>query len=333
MTKGKKIVKVEISQKTILFILALIVGYWLINQAKDVFLGLFVALILVGALNPTVEKLEKWKIPRWLAISFLYFSLIIIFVLVVSGLIPPFLQQTIALFRSLPIISRQIDFLGLDLSKILTDHVNQELVAIPSGAIKLTISILSNIVSVLGVLVISFYLLLEHKNIDRYLFYFFGQEDGAISKRIIMKLEKRLGSWIRVQLLLMTVIGTLSYIGFRLLSLEFALPLAILAGLLEVVPNIGPILAAIPAILFGLSNSPLTGLVVAAWCFLIQQLENNLIVPKLMKRVTGVNPVITLLALAIGLKIAGVVGMVLAIPTYLTIEVLAKELLPLLKNH
>jgi predicted PurR-regulated permease PerM len=123
----------------------------------------------------------------------------------------------------------------------------------------------------------------------------------------------------------MLIIGVMSYIGLRLLGIEFALPLAILAGILEIVPNIGPVLSAIPAILAGLVISPLMGLAVAALYFLVQQLENTLIVPQIMAREIGVRPLVVIISLAIGVELGGFIGVVLAIPFMLLLRITASE--------
>jgi predicted PurR-regulated permease PerM len=117
----------------------------------------------------------------------------------------------------------------------------------------------------------------------------------------------------------------MTYFGLRILGIEFALPLALLAGVLEIIPNIGPILSSIPAIVAGLAFSPLMGLAVAALYFLIQQLENTLIVPKVMEKTAGVNPLVTILSLAIGFKLGGIVGAILAVPVVLLIQVVSSE--------
>jgi predicted PurR-regulated permease PerM len=128
----------------------------------------------------------------------------------------------------------------------------------------------------------------------------------------------------------MFVVGLANYIGLRLLGIPFALPLAILAGLLEIVPYIGPILAAVPAVLIGLGISPIIGVAAASLAFLIQQLENYLFVPKIMQKSAGVNPIVTLFSLAVGLEVAGIVGLLISVPVYITVKVLAGEYL--LKN-
>jgi len=109
------------------------------------------------------------------------------------------------------------------------------------------------------------------------------------------------------------------------LGLEFAMPLAVLAGVFEIIPNIGPTLSMVPAVIVGLSISPVMGLTVVALYFLIQQLENNLIVPKVMQKSIGLNPLVTLVVLMVGFNLAGVVGMFLAIPIFLALYIIVKE--------
>jgi predicted PurR-regulated permease PerM len=125
----------------------------------------------------------------------------------------------------------------------------------------------------------------------------------------------------------MTVVGLLNFIGFSLIGIKYALPLAVLAGLLEVVPNIGPTIAALPAFLIGISISNYTGVAALAVAFLVQQLENNLIVPVIMRHAVGLNPIITLIVLVIGGKIGGVLGLLLAIPAFLFVESILLEVL------
>jgi len=123
------------------------------------------------------------------------------------------------------------------------------------------------------------------------------------------------------------LVGTFTYLGLLILGIPFALPLALLAGVLEIIPYIGPIIAAIPAVLVGLSISPLMGLAVASLAFLIQQFENYLFVPKVMEKSVGVSPIITLVALVIGLRLAGVVGIIVSVPLVITLQVLGKQYL------
>ena len=136
-----------------------------------------------------------------------------------------------------------------------------------------------------------------------------------------------MSNWFWGEITLMLIVGVLTYLGMSLIGIKYVLALAVLAGILEVIPNLGPTLAAIPAMLIGFSQSIFLGLAALAVSFIVQQLENNFIVPLVMKKATGLNPIITLVALIVGGRVGGVLGVVLAIPATLFLEVLLIELL------
>jgi len=311
--------KIEISYRTIIFTFIFIAAIWFLFQIRSVLLILFISIILTGALNPAVVSMEKKGVPRWLSILFIYLILITLFVAAVAGLTPSLVEQTSSLVKTTVDLLSKLDFLGI------SSNWTQELGGLPSQILKFALGLFSNITSVIFVLVITFYVLLEHKNLDSYLFFLFGSTGKKRASGIIEKMENKLGGWVRGELILMTIVGLISYIGFKILGLKYALPLALLAGLLEVIPNIGPTIASVPAILAALMVSPLIALLTAIWCILVQQLENSLIVPKVMQKSVGVNPLVTIIVLAIGFKLAGVMGAILGIPIYLTIEVAVSE--------
>lgn len=286
---------------------------------------MFISLILMSSLNQSVERLEKFRIPRILAIFFFYLLAVGILAFGIVGIVPPLIEQTTNLINRIPDLFLQFKVLGID-EKVIASQLSQ-FSAIPANLFQFVVGLFSNIVTIFGMGVITFYLLLERKNLDRHLVTFFGERKEKEVGRIIDKIENKLGGWVRGELVLMTFVGALNYLGFRIIGLEFTLPLAILAFLFEVVPNIGPTLAAFPAILIGLTVSPAHALVVAGWCFLVQQIENSILVPRIMNRTAGINPLVSILSLAIGFKIAGIGGAILGVPTYLVLEVIASEIL------
>lgn len=316
--------KVEISHRTIIFTVFFILLLWALFQIRQIILALFVSLILMSALNPTVDRLERLRIPRALAILLIYLVIFGLIGIILAGVIPPLVDQTSTLISRLPSYLEQLGLPAIDQS-IIASQISQ-LGSIPANLLRLTVAIFSNLVAIFVLAVITFYLLLERKNLDRYLFILFGKKDEGVAEKFVDKIEERLGGWVRAQVALMIFIGAFSYLGLRLLGIDFALPLALLAGILEIIPNIGPIISAIPAVLAGLTISPLLALAVAALYFLIQQFENTIIVPKVMEKVVGVKPLITILALAIGFKLAGIVGAVLAVPVVLVSQVVASEI-------
>jgi len=315
--------KVEISHRTIIFTVFFLIGLWLLYQIQQIILAFFVAVILMSALNPLVDKMERKYFPRILAILLLYVLILGVFGLMVASVVPPLVEQTSILINRIPIYVQQFEVPGIDPNLFVSQI--PKLVEIPANILKFSLGFFSNLVAVLAILIITFYLLLERKNLKHHLLILFGEDQEEKAEAFINKAEKQLGSWVRGEIILMTIIGVMTYIGLRFLGIEFALPLALLAGILEIVPNIGPVLAAIPAIIAGLAISSPIGLAVAAWYFLVQQLENSLIVPKVMEKAVGVNPLVTILSLAIGFKLGGAVGAIFAVPIILLIQVVASE--------
>lgn len=172
------------------------------------------------------------------------------------------------------------------------------------------------------VLVFTFYFILERGHAEKTLEEVFGPGIGEKVAAVLRVIERKLGYWVRGELLLMTSIGVTTYVGLLLLHIDFALPLAIIAGILEIVPMIGPVISAIPAVLLALAVSPFLAVSVIALYVIIQQVESNIFVPLVMKRSVGLSPVVTILALLIGGRFGGIAGAILAVPAYLVVQIL-----------
>lgn len=315
--------KIEISHRTIIFTVFFLIFLCFLWQIKQIIVGLFVALVLMAAINPTIDRMEKMKIPRVLGIILVYILILVLVGLIIAGIIPPLVDQTSTLVTRTPRFIEDLGIPSID-SRIIESQI-QQLGSIPANLVKISFTIFSNLVAVAAILIITFYLLLERRNLNRYLHILFGGDGERKAEKFIDEIEKKLGGWVRAELVLMVIVGVMAYLGLRLLGIDFALPLALLAGIFEVVPNIGPVVSAVPAILAGLAISPLMALAVAALYFLIQQIENSFIVPQVMSKEAGINPLITIISLAIGFELSGIVGAVLAIPVVLLIQVIASE--------
>ncbi len=316
--------KIEISHKTIIFTVIFLAFLGLLYFIRAIILQFFVALLIMTILNPLVTKLSKFKIPRAISIIVAYILVFSVVGFALAGVIPPLVEQTTNFINGLP---EYLENSGI--SSVVTEQATVQLLSklgdLPAQATRTVISIFSNVFDVLLVLIFAFYLLLSREEHDEQLTNFFGRERSKKITKTIDTLEVKLGGWARGQLILMFLVGIATYIGFRLLGLPFALPLAILAGLLEMVPYMGPIVAAIPAAIIGFGISPVIGLATAALALLIQQLEAYLLVPKVMEKSVGVSPIITLLALAIGFKIASVAGALISVPVVISLQVLLEK--------
>lgn len=314
--------KIDISHKTVIFIAAFILSFWAIFLIRDLLVVLFVAIILMSALTPLVNFFVKIKLPKALAIGLTYIIIIGISAGAITAVLQPLIEESSRLVVTLPQLSGQI----LNFANIDKSVFQSELTSLSKNAFTLTLRIFDNLLAIIFLLVITFYLLLERNNLEQRLSaLFIGREERV--KKLIIRIEEKLGSWLRGQIVLSVIIGLLSYIGLTILNIPYALPLSLIAGVLEVIPVMGPIISAIPAVLIALTISPFLGLGVAAMYFVIQQLENHLVVPQVMQRAVGLNPLVVILAIAIGSKLLGFAGALLAVPLAVVGQIIVTEII------
>jgi predicted PurR-regulated permease PerM len=313
--------KIEISPKTIFLIFGLILGVWFILRVYQILLILFISFIIMSALKPAVRYLEKFKINRAWSIVTVYVVLWSIIGGIIAAIIPPLVAQTQSLLLSVPASLDNFQFFNVHQQEI-TNQLLSMIGSLPENVFNLVSGLFGNIINLFTTVVISFYMLTERENLGKYLHEIFGKNNSLPIISTVSEVESKLGEWVRGELLLMLIIGVMSYVGLRILGIETAIPLAILAGLLEAVPTIGPIISAIPAAIFAFTVHPFLALSVVALYFIIQNLENSFIVPLVMRRAVGVNPLVGLLSLMIGFEIAGPVGAVLSIPIVLVSQII-----------
>ncbi|MEK7198266.1 MAG: AI-2E family transporter, partial [Patescibacteria group bacterium] len=193
------------------------------------------------------------------------------------------------------------------------------------------------IISFIVVLVVSFYLSLSRGALDGFLSSVMPPQFEAYVHGLWIRAQKKMGRWLQAQLLLSIFIFVVVGIGLWILGVEYAFLIAIIAGMLEIVPFVGPIVAAGLAILLALSQSAILGVWVLIFFVAIQQLENHVLVPLLIKKLVGLNPVTIILAILVGAKLGGVLGMLLAVPLAAVVDEffddLAKRKASVLKNQ
>lgn len=316
----KRHVTIDISPSAIFLILVILGTIFFISSIIHVLALLFAALIIAFSVNPIIQKLEAKRIPRALSSFVVLVVVFASFGFVISTLINPIAEQSQQLIQKLPdLINKVLPY------KINFSDFSSQLSSIPGKFVNIALDTVSGIISVLAVVVISYYLLQERARLENYLKFWFGSKADAYYK-IVTDLETQIGLWFRGELLLMLVIGVLNYLGYLIIGISYALPLALIAGLLEIVPNIGPIVATILAAIVGFSVSPAMGIGAVIVNVTVQQLENNFIVPFIMKTAAGLNPIVTILAIMIGLQIGGPLLSILAIPLVLSIRVVLTHL-------
>lgn len=288
---------------------------WFLLQIKNILVLFFISYIIMAALSPLVDFLKAKKFPKILSIAIPYLGFIAFIVLLIIPLVPFFVSQLQGLFSRFPDYVDQaarISGIRIDTSQI-NEAITRELQVIGKNAFDLTRKVFGGIFSVLTVLVLSFYLLTEREKIKKSLPFFFGG-NAYKAANVLVEVEEKLGAWFRGQIVLSLTIGFITWISLSILGIGFTLPLALLAGILEIVPTIGPIIAAIPAVIIALNISVPLGITVAVIYMAIQILENNFLVPRIMQKAVGLSPVVIILGVIIGGNLLGVLGSLLSIP-------------------
>ncbi len=319
--------QIVVTGQTLVALLLIVLGVWVTIQVFPVIFALFVSLLLTLMLTPIIDWAQERKIPRGMSTAILYLVILSFLGSVGVAGIKPITSQMNKLLDYLPIfIEEQLGVKEDPFQGQLQDFFSGQLNANSNNVISATLGIFSNFLFVLSIFVFTFYLLVEFDAVKKLFISLFPMSKKVLAENLVGSIENILGAYIRGQLLLGMIIGVLTYLGLVMLKVEYALSLALVAGVLEIVPVIGPILSAIPALIVALSSGPWTVLGVALLYTIIQQTENNILVPTVMKKTVGLNPLVTLILLLVGGALFGIIGVILAVPSALIAYLVFTEL-------
>lgn len=308
--------------RTILIVLAL----WLLYLVRDILALFFLSVILTATLDPAIDWMQKKRIPRPVGLTFIYVLLFSTLSLLISFLVPPFFSQLKLFSENLPVYSESLThaFSGIELyaSSYGIEFNSHEFLVNLFGdfnqsstkIFSTTVGVFTVFISLVVVLSLTFYMSVKEDGMKKFIVSLtpLGKQDYIVS--LVERIKGKIGKWLFGQLFLMVGIFILDFVALSIFNIPYALILAILAGLLEIVPYLGPIISATLAAMVGFIISPLTGVVVLAILTVIQQVESHIIVPQIMKKAVGLNPVAVILALLIGAKLGGTIGAILAVP-------------------
>ncbi len=314
--------KVTISFQTIVLTALFMMGLILLFFIQDILIALFFSVILMSAFNPLVNSMQKRGVPRPLGILILYVITISVIAFLLTLIVPPLAREFSNLVRNFPIANLPQELTRLKLNISDFSGVLSQIGGSVTSVLGFISSTFSSVFFVVTVLVMSFYLLMDRKNLHKKFHWFNDKERWeTIAKEYIDRVEIQLGSWVRGQLILMFVVGFVTYIALLLLGIPYALPLAVIAGLLEILPNLGPTLAAVPAVIIAFFMvNPTMAIFVLVFYILVQQFENSFLVPKIMKSAVDVEPLTSILLILMGIKLGGVAGALLSVPFYLCLR-------------
>jgi len=322
-----------------LLVVAIVATFWLAYHLRLVILTFFLAILLSIAIRPGVVWLRTRGVSRAMGIIVIYVILFVAFVGFLLLVVPRIVTQTTALIGQLPIWYQGLRQLLLDSGSDFLHHLAEELPAQPpiealvqpsqgQRLETLTQSVAYARTLGWGVLIaiatfgLAFFWTLEGSRIVQYALLFTPMDKRETIRELIPEIKIKVGGYVRAQALLMSVIALLALIAYALIGLPYTLVLALFAGLLELVPVIGPALGAIPALAVALSVDPTRVLWVIIATLAIQAFENTTLVPRIMHKTVGVNPVVTLIALAAFGSLFGLAGALLAVPLAAIIQLL-----------
>lgn len=337
------------AKATIVVLLLLALSQFLGDIAR-ILLIFFISILMSAALTPTVNSLRKYKIPRGISVIGIFLILLIIFGFFVSQLIPLVATQLLELAKSLTTLVNKLaagevhlpfgdrlepmiqDFLSsIDREAIVNELKStlegfagqlQVLAGDTFGVIK---TIFSSIFNFVLVLILTFFLITNGEDVNEFFVSLFPSKHGAYILNKIETIQQKIGYWLRGQVILMFLMFGMSLIGLLILGIDNALTLAMMAGIAELLPVIGPIGAGIPAVLVAFNESPWLAVWMLGLIIFLQQIEGNVLVPLVMRKAVGLSPIIIILAMMVGLEKLGVVGMIMAIPVATTLSIFVKE--------
>ncbi len=324
--------KVIITSGTIFKVIAVGLLIWALFLIRDVVLILLTAIVIASAIEPGTQWFMRRRIPRVAAVIILYSLVAILLAGFIFFFMPPLVGEVSNFVKDLP---HYIEFFsgndaattfgpvtnlvpegfisGSSIAQLL-ESIQGTLTSFSSGIFQTIRVVFGSVLSFILIVVISFYLAVQEKGIENFLRVVtpLRHEDYAVN--LWRRTQNKIGKWLQGQLVLAIVIGVLVFLGLTVLGVEYAFLLAVLAAIFELIPIFGPILAAVPAAALGFADSATLGLLIIGLYIIIQQFENHLIYPVVVTKIVGVPPLLVILALLVGLKLAGFLGFILAIP-------------------
>ncbi len=320
-------IQLDIPSSTIIKVILLVLLFVFLYILKDVVIIFLFALILASGVSPFANWLDDRGFPRVVGVLGLYLIMLGLAVFVLSLIVPYISDDINRLTAVLPKVVERVsstlenaqqsspqylDFLG-EIQNMLSG-LSSYLQQASQSVVGLIVSIFGGVFSFVAILIISFYLSVTRKGVEVFLGSVVPEKYESYVISLWKRTEIKVGKWIQGQLLLGLIVGLMTYIGLSLLGVKYALILSLLIMVLELVPMVGPVVAAIPAVFLAFLQSPSLGLWVVALYIGVQQLENHVLVPVILGRTLNLNPVVIIIALLVGQQLAGIPGMILAVP-------------------
>jgi len=320
----------DVSWNTLWRVLLMMLLAYVIYFGLDVILGLLLAIVIAAALDGPVTWMQKKGIPRIIGALILFIIAIIIVAAIIYAVLPVAISEFTNLFLNFRDYTAPI-FDVFTASKALGtigDRLNDLADALISGSTSLLHvagSLFGGLFLAVAVLILSFYLTVGQDGIEKLVAAIFPHtyEDYALD--LYFRVRRKIGRWLKAQLLLSLIVGLSVFVGLWLLDVEYSLMLGILAGIFEIIPFVGPVFGGGLAVLLALSQSFTVALYTFALFVIIQQIENHVLVPSFMRYATALNPAVVMVSLLLGAAVFGFAGIILAVPAAVLVQEILED--------
>ncbi len=323
---------ITISSNTILKTITLLILVYFLYYIRDIVLIILVSVVIASAIEPATRWFARYRVPRVPAVLLVYLVTFGIFISLFPLFIRPLVGDLVTISAN---VSERIDsFSTSRLSAILGNVPISDLTTsfqklfsnLSQSFVQTASLIFGGFFSFLLIVVISFYLAVQPDGVGDFLRIVVPTKHEDYALNLWQRTQTKIGLWMQGQMLLGLIVGIIVYLGLVILGVDYALMLAIIAALFELIPVFGPILSAVPAIILGFTSSVKIGFMVIGLYVIIQQFENHLLYPLVVKKIVGVPSLIVILALIVGGKVAGFLGILLAVPLATVLMELAADL-------
>lgn len=319
-----------------LLIKPLIMNVYLFLRA--VLAPFLLAMIISYVLNPIVRLLNERKVPRTIAVLLIYAVFITSVTVIMLNLIPMFMKQLKELNEHMPQLSMKAQdwFDGLNRNKMLPgsirEGINHSLIDMQNSISESVSKFVNEIGTTLNMLFIAFiipflafYILKDYRLIEKTALAVVPQAHRKKTVKLLIDIDTALGNYIRGQLLVCLIVGILSYIGYWLIGMPYPLLLASLVAIFNIIPYLGPFFGAAPAILMASTISMKMLVMVVIVNLVVQMLEGNVVSPQVVGRTLNMHPLVIIFALLVGGELAGVIGLILAVPFFAVMKVILQH--------
>jgi predicted PurR-regulated permease PerM len=311
----------DISWGTLLKIAIVFLGFYILYLIKDILLWILFGLIISILFNPIINFLERRKIPRTMAAIFVYVAVFAILSLIFYWTIPIFIievQQFTQLFpqyfEKLAPPLRSLNIEAFESFETFTQVLQDWLVRTSSSIFGAIVSIFGGIFSTATIFAIAIFFSIEEKEVDKAMKLLVPKKNETYFLRLWERCQIKTAAWFGARALSSLFVGLITYVTLKIFSTEYAAVLALFAGVMDIIPVLGPIFSGVIIITLTVLSSPAKAFLILIALILIQQIEGNVITPILTKKMVGLPAILVLAALLIGGKLWGILGAVLTIP-------------------